>query len=236
MFSKSQTDALALLDQYFSTTPEHIIKADVQAVSAFNFAGSSAKDYFASFHTYLYYEPFKKNNKITNFVKYFQMNLQFDIRGNLQAPPDFIEMGWTDFKTYFVDNQPIDSTRKRIFEGFELFLNELEQLWQKPFILWINGSFCSQKSNPNDVDVLIEVEYGNNDAEIVVIQQMIRQFRIERHLLVDCYVLVRYAATHPLHSWYQSDYVYWLNQWGFTQPNRRKQKFRKGIIRLNFEK
>jgi hypothetical protein len=25
------------------------------------------------------------------------MNLQFDIRGNLQAPPDFIEMGWTDF-------------------------------------------------------------------------------------------------------------------------------------------
>jgi hypothetical protein len=80
------------------------------------------------------------------------MNLQFDIRGNLQAPPDFTEIGWTDFKTYFVDNQPIDSTRKHIFEGLELFLKELEPLWQKSFVLWIDGSFCSQKSNPKDFE------------------------------------------------------------------------------------
>lgn len=68
MFSKSQTDALALLDQYFSKTPEPIIKADVQAVSALNFAGSSAKDYFASFHKHLNYEPFKKTKIATVYT------------------------------------------------------------------------------------------------------------------------------------------------------------------------
>jgi hypothetical protein len=163
------------------------------------------------------------------------MNQQFDIRGNLQAPPDFSDISWVDFKTYFVVNQPIDSTRKRIWDEFEVFLTTLKQQWNKPFVLWIDGSFCSKKSNPNDIDVLVEVEFGDNEEEIVALQQMIRQFRIERQTLVDCYVLIVYPKDHTLHSWYKSDYIYWLNQWGFTQPNRRKEKFRKGILRLNIE-
>ncbi len=71
MFTKSQTDALALLDKYFSETPKHIIEAEVQAVSELNFAGTSAKDYFASFHTHWNYEPFPKTklpvNKLSTF-------------------------------------------------------------------------------------------------------------------------------------------------------------------------
>jgi hypothetical protein len=163
------------------------------------------------------------------------MNQQFDIRGNLQAPPDFIDITWTDFKTYFVTNYPMGSTRTHIFEEFELFVNAVKQLWGKSFVLWIDGSFCSQKSNPNDIDVLIEVQFGGEETEIVALQQMVRQFRIERQTLVDCYVLVVYAKDHTLHSWYKSDYIYWLNQWGLTQPNRKKEKFRKAILRLNIE-
>jgi hypothetical protein len=102
-------------------------------------------------------------------------------------------------------------------------------------VLWIDGSFCSQKSNPNDIDVLIEVQFYEKEDEIVALQHMVRQFRIERQTLVDCYVLVAYAKDHTLHSWYKSDYIYWLNQWGLTQPNRKKEKFRKGILRLNIE-
>jgi hypothetical protein len=164
------------------------------------------------------------------------MNQQFDIRGNLLAPPNFTDITWGDFESYFVTNQSFSSTRKSIFEEFELFLSAVRELWPKPFVLWVNGSFISQKSNPNDIDVLVEIAYSDNEVEIVALQQMIRRYRTERQILVDCYALVAYPKGHDLHSWYQSDYVYWLNQWGFTRPNRQKQKFRKGILRLNIEK
>ena len=61
MFSQSQIKALELLDKYFSETPEHIIKSDIQSVTELGFVGTPAKDYFAMFHKHFNYEPFKIN-------------------------------------------------------------------------------------------------------------------------------------------------------------------------------
>lgn len=61
MYSQSQIEALALLDKYFSETPESKISAEIQAVTDLSFVGSSAKDYFQFFHKYLNYEPFNSS-------------------------------------------------------------------------------------------------------------------------------------------------------------------------------
>lgn len=68
MYSKSQIETLALLDKYFSETPESTIKADIQAISELDFVGSSAKDYFSLFHKYLNYEPFKREPKKSQVI------------------------------------------------------------------------------------------------------------------------------------------------------------------------
>ncbi len=49
MFTQSQIEILASLDAYFAETPQRVITAEVEAVSALEFEGATAKDYFDSF-------------------------------------------------------------------------------------------------------------------------------------------------------------------------------------------
>jgi hypothetical protein len=56
MFTQSQIEILAALDAYFAETPQSVIEADVEAVSLLEFAGSTAKDYFALFSQYFNFD------------------------------------------------------------------------------------------------------------------------------------------------------------------------------------
>jgi hypothetical protein len=80
MYSQSQQKTLDLLDKYFNETPENTVKADIQAVTELSFVGSSAKDYFSLFHTYLNYDPFKR--KVEN------------------TPVPVVEKHLSEFRTY----------------------------------------------------------------------------------------------------------------------------------------
>lgn len=64
-----------------------------------------------------------------------------------------------EFRIDFVDRFPNSSTRREIYENFLRFLIEFNKICL-PRRLWIDGSFATGKENPNDIDVVIFIDYS----------------------------------------------------------------------------
>ena len=82
-------------------------------------------------------------------------NLQFNQKGYLH-PIDIFTIEYDYFKEIYVFNDK----RKNLLAEFDSFLVEIKQLLLEPFFIWVNGSFVTQKVNPNDIDCVIFLEHS----------------------------------------------------------------------------
>ena len=64
-----------------------------------------------------------------------------------------------EFRIDFVDRFPTSNTRREIYDNFLRFLIEFNKICL-PRRLWIDGSFATAKENPNDIDVVIFIDYS----------------------------------------------------------------------------
>ena len=96
------------------------------------------------------------------------MEPTFDIRGNL-IPYKKIIFTLEEFKESFVDSFDSDSTRFEIFENYLEFIRDFQNEVTSNFTQWIDGSFISNKMNPNDIDfvTLINHEYYASHRELI---------------------------------------------------------------------
>ncbi len=157
------------------------------------------------------------------------MNYQFDLRGNLQ-PPDLIE---TDYSTFRADfgNSP---ARVLILDQFQSFLNQLKELLPIPLELWVDGSFITKKENPADIDLVVFIDFQHFIVKQEPVRKLFRSYGDKQEMLVDAYPVVVYPENHSNFMTYRSDYLYWLNLFGQSRPNRAKKQFPKGIIKITF--
>ena len=79
------------------------------------------------------------------------MELTFDIRGNLM-PYEKVRLTLSEFEELFVHSFDKQSTRYEIFENYSKFISDFKKEITPHFIQWVNGSFVSNKKNPNDID------------------------------------------------------------------------------------
>ncbi|GAB2556810.1 DUF6932 family protein [Spirosoma aerophilum] len=83
----------------------------------------------------------------------------FDKHGNL-APYTFISVDdLVDFEKRFVADFVQSTTRQTIFTGLLEYLGDVGMLltdlsYKGTWRVWLNGSFTTQRLNPNDVDLL----------------------------------------------------------------------------------
>lgn len=63
------------------------------------------------------------------------------------------------FREDFVDRFPHSHTREEIYRDFLLFLDEFGKICKQRRI-WIDGSYVTGKENPNDIDVVIFIDYS----------------------------------------------------------------------------
>ncbi len=59
-----------------------------------------------------------------------------------------------DLKTICVENFSNNSKRQLLYENFLKFLDNLNYINSK-FEIWIDGSFTTEKSEPEDIDILV---------------------------------------------------------------------------------
>jgi hypothetical protein len=155
------------------------------------------------------------------------MSFQFDLRGNLR-PYKLIE---ADVQLI---NQEFCSTPARvsIFEQFELFLNQLKQLLPSTLEIWVDGSFITKKTNPADIDIVVMIDFQDFMKNKEALRKLFNDFGESPKKLVDAYPVITYPENHPNFTAYRSDYLYWIDLFGRTRPNRADKQFSKGLLKI----
>lgn len=156
--------------------------------------------------------------------------MTFDQYGHL-TPYEVILTDLETFKAVFVKALGESHTRTPIFEAYFDYLNQLRQIVGDGFYQWIDGSFITQKTNPNDIDLVTFLNFEQiqrHEKEL----NTLRKLRYEGKRYLDNYFVPTYPNEHPNFTFYEIDRLEWLHR--FERDTRKKIKHRKGIIQLNF--
>lgn len=161
------------------------------------------------------------------------MEFSFDIRGYLK-PYGKNTISEKDLKTGFVDPFDEDSSRKRLYEGYLKYNSELKALLKnQKYLQWVDGSFISTKIHPKDIDLVNLIDYKLIDAYKDELQRFINR-RGKEEYGIDGYIVRIYPEGHKNYIRTKSDLIYWENWFSKSRMNRRKQRFPKGFVELEF--
>jgi hypothetical protein len=161
-------------------------------------------------------------------------DFRFDIRGYLQ-PTQRFETTIEELKDYFVDAFEESESRNEIFNQYIEFKNIFTSEITPNFVHWLDGSFVSNKNNPNDLDILVLL----NSSDFITNKKLIDQkFRLQNAKiefpLLDIYTLTIYDKNHQEYFITQADMIYWDNFWSNSKMNRAKKTFNKGYLEIKF--
>jgi hypothetical protein len=137
------------------------------------------------------------------------------------------------FEEILVESFPIHSTRYSIFEGYKRYLTRLKAVIHSDFYQWIDGSFVTDKLNPNDIDI---VTFINHDVFLRKEQALSGLIAPESKLLykVDAALVPVFPINHKLHYATEWDINFWKKFYGNTRPDAQHNQMPKGFIQLNF--
>ena len=87
--------------------------------------------------------------------------------------------------------------------------------------VWIDGSFLTQKIDPEDADIVLCVDHDAYDSGTIEQRQALDWVgsNLKNSLGCDSYLFCTYPDTHPLHWEGQYAWAYWLKQFGFSRGN-----------------
>ena len=156
-----------------------------------------------------------------------ETNLQFDANGFL-IPYGPVSSNLETIERVFVEEFPTSTTRRPNFDRYRECNARLLELMPDGFRQWIDGSFVSRKSDPNDIDVLTFVDAAVFPQHEETFRALRREFATGAGR-VDVRTILVYPEGHPRRNLYESDRVQWLFDWSRTNDKPRRQK---GFIEL----
>jgi len=137
-------------------------------------------------------------------------------------------MSLDEIKVLCVDQFSLSTTRAPMFAN----LVEVTKLLCAEGVkgkLWINGSFTTEKIDPDDIDLVLHIQGHCYDKGT-------EKFRTSIDLLIgnlkhamqyDTYVAMEYPPDHPLFAQWFWDYAFYHKRWGWSRENEVK-----GILTL----
>lgn len=131
------------------------------------------------------------------------------------------ECNFSIIKDIFVDEFETSQTRKKIFEQFVMWVNLLVQDYQI-YEIWIDGSFVTNKVNPNDIDLVIFV-HVNDYLRLNSNWDKLRDVK-----LIDAYYSLavceksQNALTEKEYWPFVNNRNYWRGQFGFDRSDNPK--------------
>ncbi len=161
--------------------------------------------------------------------KYCVESMNFDKYGFIK-PYQKLEVSFHEFYIEFVESFPISNTRFHLFEKLSQFLKDFKQRINDDFILWVDGSFVSQKLNPKDIDIVLFVEYTIFDKYFRVFDGL---HNYGKSIGIDAYFIRNYPENHLRHFVTHLDILYWKDIYGYTKPNELGTRFPKGFIEIS---
>jgi hypothetical protein len=154
----------------------------------------------------------------------------FNENGNL--PAGFHKPTLMEFKSRFVEEFDVSKTRKDIFEGYKTYCGDLLQL-NVAMKQWIDGSFTTNKIDPNDIDIVAHIDALKINS-VQVLDKVARLFKDRSYLKskykCDPYSIAIYPPNHQLYKATRDGIDYWQNWFG-----KDRDKNPKGIIEFELD-
>ena len=112
---------------------------------------------------------------------------------------------------------PLSDTREPIMIGLERLIGELENRAVSTEA-WIDGSFLTEKINPEDADLVLCTNsqvYDEGTEEQRALLHTVNA-NLRGNLGCDSYLFLEYPQGHPLYEEGQRLREYWLQQFGMS--------------------
>jgi hypothetical protein len=148
------------------------------------------------------------------------MNLIFDTNGCL-FPNEVFKIDNLTFETTFAYNE----RRKTLFRMLESYIFDLQLILNTPLKIWVNGSYTTQKVQPNDIDLVTFVDYQLYRQKEIALKNLLNKYR-----RLDAY----YAAEFPIGHRQYFLTVHNRNEWYYLYNYDDRSGLKKGFIELNF--
>lgn len=122
-----------------------------------------------------------------------------------------------------VDAFPLSTRREPIMRALQGMLTSLSVALLRADVR-IDGSFVTEKIEPDDVDLLVVIfEVNKNDTPAQ--QRVLNRIAQQRYVFpikCDSYINVEYPQGHPKFWLGEYMHAYWLRQFGFARSNQMK--------------
>lgn len=136
-------------------------------------------------------------------------------------PPGIHDVQELELSNHFLQQFPASATRQNLINGLRQFINLLKSHGVR-FELWIDGSFTTEKVDPNDIDLVVFFDFKELDALPPDVQLRLGGL-VDRHTAKQnfgCDVLVSDKDNQDHRS-------YWRGWYGFDRNENPK-----GIARI----
>lgn len=144
--------------------------------------------------------------------------------------PPLLPLGWHPMslaavRRLCVDRFPDSITRPAIMTGLEYVVGQLNRSGL-PMEVWVDGSFVTEKLNPDDSDIAVRFDGPAYEAASPAQRQPIQwasQTDLKPPHRCDCYPFPYFSQPqHPLYQYTQWRNAYWLNKFGFDREEEPK--------------
>ena len=161
------------------------------------------------------------------------MDLSFDIRGYLK-PAGKNKINERNFRERFVDPFEEASSRRELYNGFMRYNTDLKNLLDNEnYAQWVDGSFVSRKPNPKDIDLVNLIEYQLVDTYESELRHFINEAGKQAYG-IDGYIVRIYPEHHEYYARTELTLAYWKDWFSMSRRNRRKQRFPKGFVEIDY--
>lgn len=149
-----------------------------------------------------------------------EFNQDGNLNGGIIEVQDLLEI-----EQFLVKNFPASNTRSRNFDSFCDFFNDLDKT--KVTRVWMDGSFCTNKVDPNDIDCVIFIRpLLENEQYFKDISAIHEQLKVK---YLDVYVAfdpkhINVINQESMEAYRNLDYheKYWQGQFGFDRERNHK--------------
>ena len=139
-------------------------------------------------------------------------------------PLGFHSVELAELRQLCVARFPDSISRSNIMTGLESLVLNLNSEGL-PMQIWIDGSFTTEKLNPEDVDLLVCVKEDDlanaTEGQKQIIRRVAETDFMPSHRC-DAYVLFEYLEGHPLRDEGEWQRAYWLRQFGYSRQDKPK--------------
>lgn len=149
--------------------------------------------------------------------------MHFNSHGNLDGGIISVS-SLSEIEEHLVQAFPDSRTRRRNFDAFCNFWNSLDK--STVTRIWLDGSFCTTKEDPNDIDCVIFIEpIKQNEDYFETLQKQhnqLKQNHLDVYVAPDKECIKIEPKTLEIYQKFDYQEKYWLGQFGFDRNRNHK--------------